>query len=266
MKIIDSHCHCHYYQQDYDWEEISKKIIFLLNISTKGDDGKQWVINNFEQYNNCFTYKKKVFLGYSVGYHPQENYIVDYLSFKELAYGSMAIGEIGFDNGPSSPSMDHQIKNFHTQMAVALDYQLPALIHCRDSWDIFFKETNNYKHHKFIIHCFTGNKEIAEKLIKEYNCLISISGIVTYKQADEIREALKFIPMDKILVETDTPFLIPFNYRKDGWKNNNPLLITETIEKISEIKNLSWESIVTNTTHNFIKFFDLQLPINDYNF
>jgi TatD DNase family protein len=261
MKIIDSHCHCHYNNENYDWDLIAEKMLFLLNISTKGDDGKQWVINNFQlsQLNKkIFTYKNKLFLGYSVGYHPQDPNIIDYNYLKSITDGAIAIGEIGFDKGEFSPPISHQIINFHTQMKVAIENQIPVLIHCRDAWDIFFEAIDNYPNHPFVIHCFTGDKNIVEKLLS-YNCLISISGVITYKNAEAIRESLNFIPLNKLLVETDSPFLTPFNYRKQGIKNNNPMLIDETINKISQIINIKPQDLIKIINENFLKFFQLNI-------
>jgi TatD DNase family protein len=199
-----------------------------------------------------------------VGYHPQDSTVVNYESLLWMAKKAMAIGEIGFDLGEHSPPLDLQIKNFHTQMAVAINYNIPALIHCRDQWDIFFEQTQNYKNHKFILHCFTGSKEVAQKLIKEYQCLISISGIVTYKNADHLREAVKFIPMEHLLVETDSPYLTPYEIRKKGAKENCPEFITETIEKIAFLKNITMEKCISQTTKNFIEFFQLPDYVVDY--
>jgi TatD DNase family protein len=269
MNIIDSHCHCHYSDFSFFQDEIFQRnsLIFLLNVATKGDDSKIWVEKNFSHKNNkIYHYKNKISLGYSVGFHPCEESLVHKESLNNMVNNAIAIGEIGFDNGEQSPSMDHQKINFHTQMAIATDHNLPVLIHCRDAWNIFFEETKNYKNHPMVIHCFTGDKNVALKLINEYNCLISMSGVITYKKAEEIRESLHYIPLERLLVETDSPFLTPFNYRKEGHKENNPTLILETIEKIAEIKNIEVNEVIKNTTENFLKFFKIDnlMEINEY--
>jgi TatD DNase family protein len=260
MNIIDSHCHCHYLPGNWIKENPLTNgpynLKFLLNIGTGGDDSKQWIINNFDHHHGpIYHHNNQVYLGYSVGYHPQENITVDMATVMDMASGAMAIGEIGFDVGPHSPSMDLQIKNFHTQMTVAVELGIPALIHCRDAWDIFFQETQKYRHHPLIIHCFTGNGVTAENLINNYNCLISISGIITYKKADEIRESLAHIPIDRIISETDAPFLTPYNYRKQGYKENNPLLMVETMETIAHLKSMAVETMIEAINNNFKRFF-----------
>ena len=266
MNIIDSHCHCHYLEPNWIKNNAMVhgpyRLKFLINVSTKGDDGQLWITNNFDHYKGkMYHYNNEIFMGYSVGWHPQENITVDENILRHMASGAIAMGEIGFDVGPNSPSMDLQISNFHTQMKIAKDNQIPSIIHCRDGWDNFFSETINYRQHPMIIHCFTGDITIAKKLIEEYNCLISISGIVTYKKADEIREAVKIIPIERILVETDTPFLTPYNYRKQGHKENNPLLMVETIEYVSKLKEIPVETMVNIINNNFKKFFPMVAEI-----
>jgi TatD DNase family protein len=263
MNLLDSHCHCHYL--NYNWLEKQDftqgpyTMKFLLNVSTQGDDGKQWVLNTCSPWKDkIYHYNNKIFLGYSVGFHPQEESVVDFDQLNGMAQGAMAIGEIGFDVGPNSPSMELQTINFHTQMKVAIAHNIPALIHCRDGWDIFFKETVNYKHHPMVIHCFTGSLEESKKLMEEYNCLISISGIITYNKADAIREAVQTIPINRLIIETDTPFLTPYQYRKEGNKENNPLLITEVLEKVAQLKSVDPEVLSKIIEENFKKLFKIE--------
>ena len=107
---------------------------------------------------------------------------------------------------------------------------------------------------RVIIHCFTGNKDFAEKLIK-IGCYISISGIITFKNSNELVEAVSFIPNDKLLVETDSPYLAPIPNRG---KNNEPSFITHTIEKLSIVKKVDKKIVIENTTNNFKKLFKLK--------
>ena len=261
MKPIDSHCHLHY--QPWNSEDICKyqiKTKFLLNIATNGQDSKEFIINNFTPGDNpkIFHWNNTPFIGYSVGFHPCHNEKIFKKDMMDMAMYAMAIGEIGFDNLPTSPSQDIQIHNFHQQMALAMDYDIPVLIHCRDSWDLFFKETINYKNHPMILHSFTGDKLVAENLLHNYNCWISISGIITYNKVDNIKEALINIPLDRLLIETDSPFLVPYYHRKNGEKYNNPCFLDEIIAKISVIKSIDHDEIINATNNNFIKIFGLQ--------
>ena len=106
---------------------------------------------------------------------------------------------------------------------------------------------------KVLIHCFTGSKDFAKKLI-DINCYISVSGIITFKNSIELAETVSSIPIENLLVETDSPFLAPIPYRG---KSNEPSYIVHTVEKLSQIKSVSKEYVTSNTTKNFKKLFEL---------
>ena len=108
---------------------------------------------------------------------------------------------------------------------------------------------------KILIHCFTGSKNFAKKLL-DIDCYISVSGIITFKNSIDLVQTVSTIPIDKLLVETDSPFLAPLPYRG---KPNEPSYIVHTIEKLSAIKNMTKEKVMSNTTNNFIKLFNLNL-------
>ena len=106
---------------------------------------------------------------------------------------------------------------------------------------------------KVLIHCFTGTTAFVKKLI-ELDCYISVSGIITFKNSNVLADAISYIPLEKLLVETDSPYLTPSPYRG---KTNEPSYIIHTVEKLSQIKNVSKKSIIMNTTNNFMKLFGL---------
>ena len=106
---------------------------------------------------------------------------------------------------------------------------------------------------KVLIHCFTGSKEFAKKLL-DINCYISVSGIITFKNSTELVDTVSSIPIERLLVETDSPYLAPLPYRG---KSNEPSYIIHTVEKLSQIKKISKEKVITNTTNNFRKLFDI---------
>ena len=130
------------------------------------------------------------------------------------------------------------------------------IVHSRnaeiDTYEILKSESKN-SNLKVLIHCFSGTKDFAKKLV-DLNFYISISGIITFKKADDLVDTVSSIPMENLLVETDSPYLAPAPYRG---KNNEPSYIIHTVKKLSEIKKLSIESIMTHTTNNFIKLFNL---------
>ena len=116
-------------------------------------------------------------------------------------------------------------------------------------WKVKKKNSNL----KVLIHCFTGSKGFAKKLI-DINCYISVSGIITFKNSTELADTVSSIPIENLLVETDSPYLAPLPYRG---KSNEPSYIVHTVEKLSQIKNVSKQSVMSNTTNNFRKLFNL---------
>ena len=133
---------------------------------------------------------------------------------------------------------------------------IPIIIHTRnaenETYDILKNECRN-SNLKVLIHCFTGSKDFANKLI-DLNSYISISGIITFSKSNELEEVVKNIPLDNLLVETDSPYLAPKPFRG---KSNEPSFIVHTINKISEIKGISKKVISDKTSNNFIKLFNL---------
>ena len=104
-----------------------------------------------------------------------------------------------------------------------------------------------------MIHCFTGSREFAKKLL-DINCYISVSGIITFRNSTELAETVSNIPIEKLLVETDSPYLAPIPYRG---KTNEPSYIVHTVDKLSQIKKISKDKIISNTTKNFKKLFNI---------
>ena len=104
------------------------------------------------------------------------------------------------------------------------------------------------------MHCFTGSKDFAKKLI-DLNCYISVSGIITFKNSSELDDTISSIPIENLLVETDSPYLAPIPYRG---KSNEPSYIVHTVEKLSQIKKVSKEYVISKTTNNFKKLFKLK--------
>ena len=106
---------------------------------------------------------------------------------------------------------------------------------------------------KVLVHCFTGSKNFAKKLL-DINCYISVSGIITFKNSNELTDTISSIPIKNLLVETDSPYLSP---EPNRGKSNEPSYIIHTIKKLSQIKNISDELVMTTTTNNFKKLFNL---------
>ena len=168
----------------------------------------------------------------------------------------IGIGETGLDFYYNYSEKEIQKKSFIEHISAASQLNIPIIIHSRnaevDTYEILKSESKN-SNLKVLIHCFTGSRDFAKKLI-DLNFYISVSGIITFKKSIELADTVSSIPMENLLVETDSPYLAPLPYRG---KDNEPSYIIHTVEKLSQIKKLPNESIVINTTNNFMKLFNL---------
>lgn len=185
----------------------------------------------------------------------------------------VAVGECGLDFAyfnqegyvPNGCTLDQakelQIQLFQSQIDLAKKLQLPLLIHCRDDreenpentecWDMVIDMTKN---HFGIYHCYSGLPQTTKRVLAETNFLFSFAGNITYKKNEYLREAIKIIPLERIVLETDCPFLPPQSIRG---KRNEPSSVQEIAELIAEIKGLSFEEVANQTTQNAQKILEL---------
>lgn len=176
--------------------------------------------------------------------------------FEEAARNGklVAVGETGLDyyyeNSPKSLQQAFLIR----YLQLAKDYNLPIVIHCRDAFEDLFSITDeHYKKEPLLLHCFTGTLEEAEKAIGR-DWLISFSGIITFKDSENLRKVVKEIPINRLLVETDTPYLAPQSKRG---KSNEPCFLPEIAQKVANIKGLTLQEVAKATTRNAREFFSL---------
>ena len=148
---------------------------------------------------------------------------------------------------------DKQITSFKAHIEASIELNIPVIVHSRNAEHETFDILNSYKKHnpKILLHCFTGSKELANKLMN-LNTFFSSSGIITFKNSIELQETFKTIPSNRLLIETDSPFLAPVPMRG---KVNEPSFIKFTAQKLAELKNLSFEEITDNTSKNFNSLF-----------
>ena len=165
----------------------------------------------------------------------------------------VAIGEIGLDYFYHKSSKDLQMTFLKKQIELAIKYNLPVIFHCREAFPDLFHITKSYPQFKGLVHCFTGSIEEAEKIL-EIGWYISFSGIVTFNKSIALQKVAAQIPLEKMLIETDTPFLAPQIYRG---KKNEPAFLIETAKQISSLKNIKVEEVIETTAHNAIDFFSL---------
>lgn len=165
----------------------------------------------------------------------------------------VAIGEIGLDYYYENSPKDKQQRLFRRYLELALECDLPVVIHCRDAFDDFFQIIEEMGVKRGVLHCFTGTLEEAEKLVGK-GWYISLSGIVTFGKSDALREVAKALPLTHLLIETDAPYLAPQGFRG---KRCEPAYVVRVAEEIASIRGISVEEVANQTTANVKELFRL---------
>lgn len=171
-----------------------------------------------------------------------------------------AIGETGLDYFYAHSDRENQKFYLKKYLKLALECQKPVVIHCRDAFQDFFKILDenyaiNGQQAPGILHCFTGTLEEAKEVIAR-NWYLSLSGIVTFKKSIELHDVAKYVPLEKLLIETDAPYLAPQSKRG---KQNEPAYVTETAKFIADIKNVSVETVAKITYQNTLNAFQIKI-------
>ena len=251
--MIDSHCHLDHEPLLSDLSNVIKRskdvgIKKLLTISTSYE--------SFDRIKKIVE-EDEIIFG-TIGIHPHEttnNKITSEIIIKNLEDNVkiIGIGETGLDFYYNNSDKDDQIVSFKEHIEASVKTNTPLIIHSREAEDETLNILSDYKNQKLkiLMHCFTGSKDFAKKLLT-LNAYFSASGIITFKNSLELQETFKSLPMDKILIETDSPFLAPVPNRG---KKNEPSFIDYTAQKLAEIKNISKSELVNITTNNFNKLF-----------
>jgi TatD DNase family protein len=164
----------------------------------------------------------------------------------------IAFGETGLDYFYKHSEKNDQIFAFEKHIEFSIAENVPVIIHTRDADDDTISIIKKYyKKTNFLIHCFTGTLDFAKKLL-DLNCIISFSGIITFKKSNNLRDVVKYVPLEKMLIETDSPYLSPDPFRG---KSNEPANVKIVAETIASIKQISFGEVASSTTANFKKFF-----------
>ena len=252
MKLIDSHAHLMDEMYNDDVEQVIERCIEnnicnIINIGYSKETSYQAV----EMAN------KYDFMYATIGLHPDEcNDIADLSFISELSKNKkvVAIGEIGLDYHYESTNKNNQKKYFIEQIKIANELNLPVVIHSRDAdMDMLQILKENKINNNFVMHCFSSSLEIAKEIIK-LNGYISIAGTVTFKNAKNLLEVAKFVPEDKLLIETDSPYLTPEPYRG---QRNEPMYIINTAQKIADLREIPIEKLSEITIQNTEKFYKI---------
>tara|TARA_B100000787_G_C16159741_1_gene280785 strand:+ start:173 stop:934 length:762 start_codon:yes stop_codon:yes gene_type:complete len=253
--MIDSHCHLDHeplYENLSNIISRSKEIGItkLLTICT--------TLNSFENIKSIVERDKMIYGTYGIHPHETENNLVDKQTIIKSVHENkkiIGIGETGLDFFYNHSDKNRQINSFKAHIEAAIDLNKPIIIHSRNAEKDTFEILNSYKNDnlKILMHCFTGSLEFSKKLLT-LNAFFSASGIITFKNSIELQNTFKTLPLEKLLIETDSPFLAPIPMRG---KKNEPSFIKYTLEKLSMITETTVEKMSKITTENFNKLFNL---------
>lgn len=252
--IIDSHCHMYDKSFKDDFDEVYKRALdkgvskFLMVGCNK--DSNIEVINLQKKLGESFA---------TIGVHPSyvdetpEEYFLELenLLKNNKIYG---IGECGLDYYWTKENIDLQKKYFIKQIDLSIKYDLPLVIHCRDAVQDMYEILECYKGKiRYVLHGYSGSVEMAKRFI-EIGAYLGIGGVVTFKNAKSVKETVKDIPLNRLLLETDCPYLTPSPHR--GTRNEPSYLDLIALE-IASIKNVAYQEVLEQTTNNTIKLFKI---------
>jgi len=257
-QLVDSHCHLDYLQKDGDLDEALARanragIGTMVTICTK--------ISEFSVVRDIAATHDGVWC--SVGVHPHgaDKETVTTGELVEFSRDPLVvgIGETGLDYFYEHSPRKRQQDNFRAHIAAARETGLPLIIHSRDADDDMIQIlSDEYQNGTFtgVIHCFSSGPELAERAL-ELDFYISLSGILTFKRADELREVAARVPLNRLLVETDAPYLAPMPNRG---KRNEPAYVVHTAETLAKVKGIDAAELATATTNNFYRLFNKATP------
>ena len=243
--LVDSHCHLDYLEGDLDQiieEAKAAGVEYILSACIHPKNVHK-LLEIADKYPNVFM---------SVGLQPSEQ--IEH-ELTELANNPkiVAIGETGLDYHYTYVAQELQRERLHTHIRTALKINKPLIIHSREAHKDMIKILQDEGVDKVggVMHCFTESLEMAKEAI-ELNFYISFSGIITFKNSEQLRVVVKALPLEKILIETDAPYLAPVPYRG---KQNKPAYVRLVADCIAELKNTSFEVVAKQTTKNFFDLF-----------
>ena len=259
LSLIDSHCHIDLPQFDADRDEVVARareagLVEMLVVGEVDENaGLRRAVHVAEQYGLPLT----------AGVHPHQARLAGEPSYDEIRGLArdgrvVAIGEIGLDFHYDYSPRDVQREVFRRQVRLARDVGLPIVVHTREADDetAAILEEEGARETGGVIHCFTGGPELARRAL-DLGYLISFSGIVAFPRAELIQQVAREVPEDRLLVETDAPFLAPPPHRG---KRNEPAFVVEVARKLAELRGVSVEAIGAAARRNYARLFHRTLP------
>ena len=251
--MIDSHCHL-------DHAPLFDNLNDILNRSKEVGIKKLLTIcttlESFKNIENILTIDDMIYGTFGIHPHETENNDVSKITIIESIKKNpklIGVGETGLDFYYNHSKKNKQIESFKKHIEAAIEINLPIIVHSRNAEEETFNILNEYKKHKpkILMHCFTGTYKFYRQMV-ELDSYFSASDIITFNSSKDLQNTLSKIPNNKLLVETDSPFLAPVPMRG---KKNEPSFIKYTLKKLADIKNIDVSEMVSLTTKNFNNLF-----------
>ena len=249
--MIDSHCHLDHDPLFQNLNDI------ILRSKDMGIEKILTICTTIESFKNILNIVKTDRIIYGTfGIHPHEankNIVTKKNIVKEISFNKkiIGVGETGLDFYYNNSDKDSQLKSFKKHIEAAIELDMPIIVHSRGAENETFELLKNNNNLKILMHCFTGSSSFADQLMP-LGAYFSASGIITFKNSSDLQDTFKEIPLDKLLIETDSPFLAPVPMRG---KKNEPSYIKYTLRKLAEIKKIDESELDRITTNNFNKLF-----------
>ena len=251
--MIDSHCHL-------DHEPLLSNLSEIISRSKSSGIEKLLTIcttnSGYENILNILNLDSIIYGTYGIHPHETNNDLIDKDEIVKkvlLNKKIIGVGESGLDFYYNNSHKDSQLKSFKNHIDASLELDIPIIVHSRNAEKETFELLNNYKDTKLkiLMHCFTGSTDLALNLLP-LNAYFSASGIITFKNSLLLQDTFKKIPEDKLLIETDSPFLSP---EPNRGKKNEPAYIKFTAQKLANLRNMEVEKLIKITTKNFNTLF-----------
>lgn len=258
--LIDSHAHLNFEGLIEDIDSVLERakqegVEYILNACSYLKEADE-ILSLTKKFDNIYA---------SIGVHPFDAQKDDdiskekIISYIEKSDKVLAVGECGLDYFYDDCDKARQKEVFQMQIDIALEKNLPLMVHSRSADEDIIPMLTTFakKGGRAVIHCFTGNKDVAKTYL-DLGFYLSASGIVTFKKATELQEAFKIIPLDRLLVETDAPYLAPTPFRG---KLCEPSYVKHTAQFLADLKGVSIEDIAKNTTKNFKDLYKVDIKV-----
>ena len=253
--MIDSHCHL---DHDYLFNDINDIIKRSKNAGIKKILTICTTLNSFEKIKEIVLLDEIIFGTCGIHPHETKNDLIstdDIINKIQNNTKIIGVGETGLDFFYNNSEKNYQIKSFKKHIEASIALNMPLIIHSRNAEDEIIDILKKYENSniKILMHCFTGSKKLMMRLLK-FNAYFSASGIITFKNSQDLQDTFKDIPLSNLLIETDSPYLAPIPNRG---KKNEPSFIKFTAKKLADIKDISYKEIIDNTSKNFNNLFSI---------